>query len=230
MLVCAAAVAACGRDARTVAPPRASGAVADADSFVDEEGAQDRHHRWQIKTHVPPGADLAHATPVRVRDLQLFPDAPGVKKSDPRFKTERIPPFANPLGLREGQVITTSGWLHIAAHPSDDDYHLQLTASRDDPSRALIIEIPSPELTTDPALRPFFDRAREFVNDSVLQGTKLKKHGVVIDEPPYVTVTGILFYDDAFVGEPPRGKRGQLAGTLWELHPVVSIAFAKPPA
>jgi hypothetical protein len=235
LLLLAAAAAACGRgagDARTQHPASGGGGatVAKDDSFdVDEEGAEDKHHRWQLKTHLPAGADLAHPTFVPVERLQSLAEVPGVAKSDKRYKEARIPTFPNPLGLREGQVVTTRGWLHIAAHPSDDDYHLQLTASRADPQHALIVEIPAPELTTDPALRPLFDRARAFVRDSVLEGTKLRKHGVVLDDPPYVAVTGILFYDDAFVGQPPRGKRGQLAGTLWELHPVVSISFLPAP-
>jgi hypothetical protein len=41
-----------------------------------------------------------------------------------------------------------------------------------------------------------------------------------------VTVTGALFYDDAHVGDQPRGKKGMKASTLWELHPVTAIGFA----
>ena len=40
-------------------------------------------------------------------------------------------------------------------------------------------------------------------------------------------VAGQLFYDDAHVGDQPRGKRGMKAATLWELHPVTHIAFSR---
>lgn len=49
----------------------------------------------------------------------------------------------------------------------------------------------------------------------------------------YVTVTGALFYDDAHVymadGSTGRGKKGLESKTLWELHPVTSMAFAPVP-
>jgi hypothetical protein len=50
-----------------------------------------------------------------------------------------------------------------------------------------------------------------------------------MQHPVYVTVTGILFYDDSHVGDAPRGKKGMKAATLWELHPVTAIAFAPAP-
>jgi len=39
-----------------------------------------------------------------------------------------------------------------------------------------------------------------------------------------------MFYDDAHVGDQPRGKKGMKAATLWEMHPVTAIAFASKPA
>jgi hypothetical protein len=51
----------------------------------------------------------------------------------------------------------------------------------------------------------------------------------VLQHPVYVTVTGILFYDDSHVGDPPRGKMGMKAATLWELHPVTAMVFAPKP-
>ena len=50
-----------------------------------------------------------------------------------------------------------------------------------------------------------------------------------MNHPPYVTVTGQLFYDDYSVGLPPRGKRNMQAATLWEIHPVTDIVFAPLP-
>lgn len=47
-----------------------------------------------------------------------------------------------------------------------------------------------------------------------------------MQRPPFVTVTGQLFYDDAHVGTEPRGKKGCKAESLWEIHPITAIVFA----
>jgi hypothetical protein len=44
--------------------------------------------------------------------------------------------------------------------------------------------------------------------------------------PPFVAVTGQLFYDDAHVGDPPRGKKGCSAETLWGVHPITNLKCA----
>lgn len=194
----------------------------------DEEDAGDTHHRWQVKTTLAPEADPSRGAQVALADLIALPDAPGVAKSDKRFQTARIPEAIGRLRLREGQIVTTRGWLHLVAHPADDDYHLQLTTSRENGNGCLIVEIPDPQKIGDNRLRPLADAARQWVRDHALGGDKPKKKGTPLDTPIFVTVTGALFYDDAHVGEPPRGKRGMLAGTLWEIHPVTSIAEATP--
>jgi hypothetical protein len=63
----------------------------------------------------------------------------------------------------------------------------------------------------------------------MLAGKDPSVSGSVMQHPVYVTVTGILFFDDAHVGDQPRGKKGMKAATLWELHPVTAIAFAPQP-
>lgn len=194
----------------------------------DEADAGDTHHRWQVKTTLAPDADPSRGTQVALADLIALGDAPGVAKSDRRFQTARIPEPIGRLRLREGQIVTTRGWLHLVAHPADDDYHLQLTTSRENGNGCLIVEIPDPQKIGDARLRPLADAARQWVRDHALGGDKPKKKGTALDTPIFVTVTGALFYDDAHVGEPPRGKRGMLAGTLWEIHPVTSIAETTP--
>jgi hypothetical protein len=47
-----------------------------------------------------------------------------------------------------------------------------------------------------------------------------------MQHPPFVAVTGQLFYDDAHVGTAPRGKKGCKAESLWEIHPITAIGFA----
>lgn len=234
LLAAAAVAAACERpqpppDRRAADdhPARADTAPAQTEvdtTAADDEEAGDTHHRWQVKTALAADADPARATAVRIEDLLALPDAPGVAKSDPRYQTARIPEPIGRLGLREGQLVTTRGWLHLVAHPADDDYHLQLTASPTDGDHCLIVEIPDPDKTADARLRPLVSAARTWVRDQALHGDKPGKKGDELTPPIQVTVTGALFYDDAHVGEPPRGKRGQHAATLWEIHPVTSIA------
>jgi hypothetical protein len=201
----------------------------DADSLAyDEEDAGDRRHRWQVKTSLAPDADPARATAVPLADLIALPEVPGVTEGDKRYQTERIAGPVGRSGLREGQMVTTRGWLHLVAHPADDDYHLQLTASQASGDGALIVEIPDPQKVGDARLRPLADAARRWVRDRALGGQKPKKKGTELAPPIFVTVTGALFYDDAHVGEPARGKLDQRAATLWEIHPVTAIDAATP--
>ena len=67
------------------------------------------------------------------------------------------------------------------------------------------------------------------IKTKMLAGKDPSVSGSVMQHPVYVTVTGILFYDDSHVGDAPRGKKGMKAATLWELHPVTAIAFAPKP-
>jgi hypothetical protein len=41
-------------------------------------------------------------------------------------------------------------------------------------------------------------------------------------------IAGALFFDDAHVGDAPRGKKGMHAATLREVHPVIGVRFVKP--
>ena len=235
LLLALAALAACGPDRRSApassspssAPSAAAPANGDAEGDADddwEDPALDMHHRWQVKTTLAPDADLEHPTFVSLPVLASFPDAPGVAKSDRRYQTARIPAYPNAPHLREGEIVSTRGWLRLVAHPGDGDYHLQLTPSPTQTAGALIVEIPDSDRTPDGRLRPIVSAVRRFVRDDLLGGEKPKKKGTLLPQPVEVTVTGALFYDDAHVGEPPRGKRGETAGTLWEIHPVTSIA------
>jgi len=72
------------------------------------------------------------------------------------------------------------------------------------------------------------------VIDNLLNKTAPKIGAIhVMSRPTFVTVTGALFYDDAHVymadGSTGRGKKGMESKTLWELHPVTSLAFATKP-
>src|SRR6266446_6235661 len=106
--------------------------------------------RWPIKTSVPEGADLDHPTRVDLADLidaAKLPDAPGATKNDAQFQAARIPRFDNPLGVAEGDIPSTVGWLHLVAAEADGDYHIQVSPTHDDDQGTdfLIVEVPTPE-------------------------------------------------------------------------------------
>src|SRR5438105_2152215 len=96
--------------------------------------------RWGAKTNVPAHSSISHATTVTLADLMHFMDpVPTVKKFSPA--TGLIPPFTNPLGLDEGKIVRTKGWLRLVATESNDcEYHIQLTRTKSADS-CFIVEI-----------------------------------------------------------------------------------------
>jgi hypothetical protein len=186
--------------------------------------------RWPIKTSVPDGTDFGHAASVALGDLLALPDAPGVTHDDPRYQSARIPGKAGDA-FPEGKLVVTTGWLNLVAGESDGDYHIQISADGASGDHCLIVEVPNPDpkFTASEDLRPKFQAVRDLIKAKMLAGKEPSPSGSVMQHPVYVTVSGILFYDDSHVGDPPRGKKGMKAATLWELHPVTAIAFAPPP-
>ena len=127
------------------------------------------------------------------------------------------------------------------AAESDCDYHVQISpqprTTTNKPSASddcVIVEIPRPDMTSDPALRERLQETRDWIVKKLLKGEEPKTGSEhVMVHPVYVTVTGAIFYDDAHVktdGTPElRGKKGMHSHTLWELHPVTRMAFAPKP-
>jgi hypothetical protein len=186
--------------------------------------------RWSIKASVPDGTNLSKATQVPLLDLLALPNAPGVTHDDPRYQSARIPAKAGDQ-FPEGKLITTTGWLHLVAGETDGDYHIQISGSAATGDQCLIVEVPNPDpkFTSSADLQPKFAAVRDLIKTKMLAGKAPSVSGSVMQHPVYVTVSGILFYDDSHVGDAPRGKKGMKAATLWELHPVTAIAFAAAP-
>lgn len=202
--------------------------VATVPAYAGDEGTGPGSDRWPVKISAPaPGAAIV----VPVEQLIALPDAPGVTHNEAAYQAARIPPTCaesqteTPC-LAEGQAVTTTGWLHLVAAEDDGDFHMQISASADSGSPCLIVEVPKPEYVTDPALRAQAAAVRAYVQQTIFKGRAPAEGGSVLKQPVRVTVTGALFYDDSHVGDAPRGKKGMKAGTLWELHPVSSIALA----
>jgi hypothetical protein len=187
--------------------------------------------RWPIKTSTLDGG--TSGKPAMLADLLGLENATDVKKNDQRFKEARIPGEQASIG-KEGDLVTTTGWLHLVALEDDGDYHIQISDSQTDGNNCLIIETPKDDsefVKDDAKLIEHAAAVRLFIRKNLLHDATKEPSGTgnKMAHPPFVRVTGALFYDDAHVGDQPRGKKGMKAATLWELHPVVSIAFAPKP-
>ena len=190
--------------------------------------------RWPIKITVPSSAGTRKMS---LADALNLPRLTDVAKDDKRYDSARI--MDQPM--KEDTLVTLSGWVYLVAFESDDcDFHIQISprprTTADPPTKddnCIIVETPSGQYAATIADR--VEGVRQWVIDNVLGKTAPKIGSVhVMQHPVYVTVTGALFYDDAHVylpdGNTGRGKKGMTSKTLWELHPVISMAFATPPA
>jgi hypothetical protein len=119
--------------------------------------------RWPIKTNEPATANTAHPKAVPFGDIIQLADPPGVTKNDHRYQSTLIPPFADSLNMKEGQIVQTTGWLHLIAFEPDGDYHVQISASRDSGDQCLIVETPEPDpaFVKDTSLHPQLSAVRE---------------------------------------------------------------------
>jgi len=195
--------------------------------------------RGAIKTSLPANADLAQPKTIALTDLLALAKPtvagpePTVRKEDPRFAVKRIPPFPNPLNLAEGDIIAVTGWIWIVGADPDGNYQVQMSDSAVSGDHCLIVEVPNPDpaFVSSPVVRERAEQVRNFIRQRLLRGQKPSnsEFGNLMNHPPYVTVTGQLFYDDSYVGLPPRGKRNMQAATLWQIYPVTDIVFAPLP-
>lgn len=187
--------------------------------------------RWQIKASVQRGVDLSAPQDVPLAELLSLGDVSGVTKNDRRYQDARIADLADQNCLKEGDIISTTGYLRLVATEGNDcEYHIQISASPTDSSSVVIVEIAKDDATSiaDPTLRENSTTVRNWVRTKLLNGAEPGSSGNVMRHPVFVRVTGQLFYDDAHVGDRPRGKKGMKAGSLWEIHPITALAFASP--
>lgn len=190
--------------------------------------------RWPVKTTLPSGAATKTLS---LTDALNLPKLASVTRNDRRYAGTRI--MDQPV--KEDSLVTLSGWLYLVAFESDDcDFHIQISpqprTTTDKPTKddnSIIVEVPSGQYATTIAEQ--VEEVRQWVINNLLGETAPKIGSVhVMQHPVYVKVTGALFYDDAHTylpdGSTGRGKKGMESKTLWELHPVTSIAFAAKPA
>jgi hypothetical protein len=194
--------------------------------------------RWPIKTSLVSDDDLTRpGTLVALSDL--FALEPAAPRMTPAFEKVRYPKTAG-AAFAEGQIVRTAGYLRLVAAEDDGDFHIQISETPDTFDNSLIVEVPKDDpafIADDAALIP----AARSVRAWVMTGLKLAQaplgHTMAMQHPPYVEVTGQLFFDAAhqietakgiYRGKSIRGK--QLPSkTSWEIHPIVKITFAPVP-
>ncbi|MCX6134012.1 MAG: hypothetical protein NTU47_09395 [Ignavibacteriales bacterium] len=186
--------------------------------------------RWAIKTSLPPHSKKRN---VPVSELLALPNP--IEKEDALYDTTRIPATVGPHALKEGDIITTKGWLHLVAleddskNHRDGDYHIQIRTSADWADSCLVIEVPFSRFVPDQKLAGECDAVRRFIKDNMLKGKEPGTKGNILDHAVYVSIKGQLFFDASHLKGNPRGKRGMKSYTPWEIHPVFSITFAAKP-
>src|SRR2546425_1451171 len=141
--------------------------------------ANGAHERWKIKTTVS-ASMLNHPKAINLSDLKQLRSFDHLSTSE--FDAKLIkdsPPGSN---LHEGDVMRTTGWLHLIAweHGSsgDGDFHMQLSTSRTDGRNCVIMEVPDPDAEDVPSsLQPRFRTLRQTLEAKVLHGHSWGRSG-----------------------------------------------------
>jgi hypothetical protein len=207
-----------------------SAAYGQAPAAQTATGLKPGVERWPVKTNLPANTDFPNPQTIAYADLAAMPAAANVTRNDQRYQSTRITEKIAGK-YTEGQLLSVTGYIWLVAQETDGDYHIQISGSPTSGDQCVIVEVPDPDpqFTADASLQPKAQAVRTLIKTKMLAGKDPSPSGSVMQHPVYVTVTGILFYDDAHVNAPARGKKGMHAAGLWELHPVTTIAFAPKP-
>ncbi|MDE3196790.1 MAG: hypothetical protein KGN84_10630 [Acidobacteriota bacterium] len=192
--------------------------------------------RWPVKTSLPAHPKNQKMSLADALDDANLPPLTDVKTNDARFDKTRI----TGEKVNEDRVVTLAGWVYLVAFEADDcDFHIQISpdpyTSANLPtkdSNSMIVEVPSGQYATE--ISDQVEAVRSWVVKNLLAGADPRIGSVhVMKRPAYISVTGALFYDDDHSYRSDhttgRGKKGLQSKTLWEVHPIVSIAFAPAP-
>jgi hypothetical protein len=138
----------------------------------------------------------------------------------------RIPAFTNSLGVKEGDIVKVSGWLHVVRLMGDGDYNLRFSPSADSADRYIVAEIPDQD-DVPLQLRPMVKAARDVVQAKGLGGKGASRQGTTLPNAPYVEITGQLYFNDANLGNPlTPDAQGTRRGSYWEIHPGLALKLS----
>lgn len=185
--------------------------------------------RWNIKTSLP---KKSNKMTIPLTEL-LALNNPIESYSAKEYGVKRIPNKVQ-KGLKEGDIVTTRGYLHLVALENDSknhrdgDYHVQIRNTAEWKDSCLIVEVPNPDarFVSDEKLREKCKVVRDFIKEKFLKG-KEPGAGNIMEHKMYVEITGQLFFDASHLKGSPRGKKGMKSYTCWEIHPVTAIKFVK---
>ncbi len=182
--------------------------------------------RWQVKTSL---AEHPKKQTVSLNKLLSLPNPINSSRETP--ENGRIDKKEE--GLKEGDLVTVTGYIHLIALENDSkkhrdgDYHIQIRTSSKWGDTCLIVEIPLPDFIVDTVLKKKCTIARNFILTKILNSKQPSTKGRIMTDEEYVTITGQLFFDASHLKGKPRGKQGMHSYTCWEIHPVTNIKFAK---
>src|SRR5260370_34715778 len=96
--------------------------------------------------------------------------------------------FTNALGVKEGDILTTTGWLHLVAGGNDGDYHIQISDQQDSQARCVVVEGPKgdPAFVASALVREHAQTVRGVIRSQLLKGQEPSPRRSVMERPPLV--------------------------------------------
>jgi hypothetical protein len=161
------------------------------------------------------------------------------KDSREQFRDLRIPGTVGSPQIKEGDIVTTYGYILLAAverdeNRQDGDYHVQIRITPGWTDSCLVVEATYPLfIKGNKALQDSCNKVREFFDRNILKGKKKACFGSNDRPAPRVKITGQLFFDAFHMTTPPRGKQNCITKekmrsyTCWEIHPIISISYSR---
>jgi hypothetical protein len=207
-------------------------------NLLSGQGFSPGKERWPVKTSV------THFRPVKIITLQELLNLPDPilrysKNLRAEYQDQRFPDTVGKHHLREGDIVTTYGYILLAAvekdkNGEDGDYHVQIRTSSKWADSCLVIEATFPPfIPGNKALQDSCRKVRDFFDSHILKGKKKACFGYDGASAPYVKITGQLFFDAFHMNTQPRGKQHcttkekMKSYTCWEIHPVIAISFIR---
>ena len=201
------------------------------------QGFNPGKERWPVKTSIK---EFLPVIEVDLRELLNLPVPIRTYSKDARkkYQDQRFPETVGTLQLKEGDIVTTTGYILLVAlekdkNGSDADYHIQMRTTSDWTDSCLVIEATYPPfINGNSALQDSCRKVRDFFDRYILKSRKKACFGNNGIPATYVKITGQLFFDAFHVNTPPRGKQNTAKEKIksyscWEIHPITSISFIK---
>ena len=192
--------------------------------------------RWQVKTSLIQNSEKKDISLVELLHLQA-PIQSYQNNIRSEFENQRFPASIGRHHLREGDIITTYGYILLVAieknkKGEDGDYHIQIRTSPLWADSCLIIEATFPPfIKGNSALQDSCRKVRAFIDHFILKGKKKVCFGTDGFPAPYAKITGQLFFDAFHMNTIPRGKQNCVTKnkmksyTCWEIHPIIAISI-----